>query len=203
MASLRSVLIWAGFAAAIVLPTGIAAFSPFLVYRDPIYIAAGFAGIAAMALILAQPLLAGGHLPGLPAPRGRRVHRWVGIALIVAVVVHVGGLWLTSPPDVMDALLFRAPTMFSLWGVIAMWALIAAALLAAFRRRLRIPVRVWRLGHTAFVSVVVAGGVAHAMLIEGAMGTVSKAILCLLVLVATAKVLVDLRPWKGFTRIRS
>ena len=113
MISLRSTLPWAGLSAAVAIPFGIAATSPLLAWRDPIYIAACFAGVAAMALLLAQPLLAGGYLPGLHGRRGRRVHRWTGIALVAAIAVHVGGLWLTSPPDVKDALLFVSPTPFS------------------------------------------------------------------------------------------
>jgi predicted ferric reductase len=190
---LRAVLIWAGFIAAITVPVAIAMASPLLAYRGPVYIAAGFAGIVALALVLAQPLLAGGYLPGLPARPGRRLHRWVGAALLALIVAHVGGLWLTSAPDVIDALLFESPTSFSAWGVIAMWAAFAAALFAALRGRLGIAPRVWRLGHKALAVVVVIGSVVHALLIEGAMGTVSKAALCALVVAATVKVLVDLR----------
>ena len=122
--------------AAVAIPIGVAATSPLLAWRDPVYIAACLAGVVAMALVLVQPLLAGGYLPGLTLSRGRRVHRWVGLLLVAAVVVHVAGLWLTSPPDVIDALLFTSPTPFSAWGVVAMWAVFAAALLAAARRRL-------------------------------------------------------------------
>lgn len=164
------------------------------------YIAAGFAGIVALALLLFQPLLAAGLMPGLPARKGRRVHRWVGFALVVMVVAHVAGLWLTSPPDVVDALLFDSPTPFSAWGVVAMWAMFAAALLAALRGRLRIGPRVWRLGHTALAIIVVVGTVVHAILVEGAMGTISKAALCLLVLVVLAKAVHDLRAWTLLAR---
>ena len=138
MRSARAILIWAALAAAIGVPIAVAAASPLLAWRDPLYIAAGFAGVIALALMLVQPLLMGGYLPGLPALRGRRAHRWIGGALVVAVVIHVGGLWITSPPDVIDALLFTSPTPFSAWGVIAMWAIFAVALLAALRRRLRL-----------------------------------------------------------------
>jgi predicted ferric reductase len=195
-------LIWAGLAGAVVVPLAVAATSPLLAWRDPIYIVAGFAGVVGLAILLLQPLLAGGSIPGLSALRGRRVHRWTGIALVSAIVIHVVGLWLTSPPDVVDALLFTSPTPFSAWGVIAMWALFGAAVLAALRRRLRIRPSTWRLGHTALAVVVVVGSVVHAMLIEGTMGTVSKAALCVLVLAATAKVLIDLRVWTRLTRRR-
>lgn len=187
MAVARSVLLWAALAAALVWPIVIAATSPLLAWRDPIYIAAGFAGVLALALLLAQPLLAAGWLPGARARRGRRLHAWVGGAVIVAILAHVGGLWLTSPPDVIDALLFRSPTPFAVWGVLAMWAAFAAAIVAAARRRLR--PAVWRVCHLTLVAVVVAGGVAHAWLIEGTMGVVSKAVLCALVVAAAAAVI--------------
>jgi predicted ferric reductase len=198
----RGILIWAGLAAAIAAPVVVAAASPLLAWRDPVYIASGFAGIAALALILLQPLLAGGLLPGLPARPGRRVHAWTGLALVAMVVAHVGGLWLTSAPDVIDALVFESPTPFSVWGVAAMWATFAAAALAALRWRLRLRPAVWRIGHSALAVVIVVGSVVHALLVEGAMGTVSKAAFCALVAVVTAKVLADLRAWTLLTRGR-
>ena len=203
MLPVRAVLIWAALGAAIAVPLAIAATSPLLAWRQPIYIAAGFAGVIAMALILVQPLLAGGYLPGLPARRGRRVHQWIGGLLVASVVLHIAGLWLTSPPDVIDALLFVSPTPFSFWGVTAMWALFAAALLAALRQRLRIRPRFWRLGHTTLVLVVAIGSIVHAMLIEGTMGTLSKTILCALAVAALIKVLMDLRSWTLLTRLKS
>src|SRR3954452_3215155 len=140
--------------------------------------------------MLLQPLLAGGTLPGLPGFRGRRVHRFVGAALVGLLLVHVGGLWITSPPDMIDALLFTSPTPFSPFGVIAMWAILAVALLAVLRRRLRL--RTWRIAHMTLALVIVPGSVVHAMLVEGPMETVSKAALCAVVLGAAIKVVADL-----------
>ena len=117
----------------------------------------------------------------------------VGGALVAALVVHVAGLWITSPPDVIDVLLFRSPTPFAVWGVIAMWAVFATALLAALRRSLRIRPRWWRAGHVSLAVVIVGGVVAHALLIEGTMESISKAVLCTLVVAATVKLLADLR----------
>ena len=182
----RSILPWVALALAVAVPIAVAARSPLLAWREPIYIVGGFAGIVALALLLAQPLLAGGYLPGLAGRRGRRVHRLSGGALLAAVVLHVAGLWLTSPPDVVDALLLRSPTPFSVWGVIAMWAVFAAALLATLRRRLSLGAVRWRRAHKALAAVVVVGTAVHAMRIEGTMGTVSKAALCALALAATA-----------------
>jgi predicted ferric reductase len=144
--------------------------------------------------MLVQPVLAGGTLPGLSGWRGRRAHRWIGGAVVAAVLVHVGGLWITSPPDMIDALLFASPTPFSPFGVIAMWAIFAVAVLAALRRRLRL--RTWRIAHMSLAVVIVAGSVVHAMLVEGTMETVSKVALCVLVLAATVNVMADLRVWR-------
>lgn len=186
-------LIWAALAAAICVPIAFAAASPLLAWRDPVYILAGFAGIIALGLVLVQPLLIAGYLPGLSAYRGRRAHYWIGGALVIAVVVHVAGLWITSPPDMMDALLFASPTPFSPFGVTAMWAIFAVALLAALRRRLGIRPRTWRIAHMFFAVVIVVGSVVHAMLVEGTMETMSKAALCALVFAAIIKVMADLR----------
>src|SRR5215813_2051659 len=177
----RVTLIWALLAAAVCVPIAAAAASPLLEWRGPIYILAGFAGIIALGLVLVQPLLIGGYLPGLSGYRGRRAHHWIGGALVAAVVVHVAGLWITSPPDMIDALTFTSPTPFSPFGVIAMWAIFAAALLAALRRRLRLRPQTWRIAHMSLAVVIVAATVLHAVLIEGAMEMVTKVALCVLV----------------------
>ena len=191
----RVTLIWAALATAVCVPIAAAAASPLLAWRDPIYIAAGFAGIIALGLMLVQPVLIGGYLPGT-AHLGRRVHRWIGGALVMAVVIHVGGFWITSSPDVIDALLFASPTPFSAWGVIAMWAIFAVAFLAALRRRLGLGPRTWRIAHMVLAVLIVVGTVVHGLLIEGTMETVSKAALCALVLAATMKVMADLWVWR-------
>ncbi len=194
------ILIWAALSIALIVPLAVAVASPLLAWRDPIYIGAGFAGVMAMAFLLLQPLLAGGYLPGLPVRRGRRLHGLVGALLTAAVLIHIIGLWLTSPPDVIDALLFRSPTPFSAWGTVAMWAVFATAALALVRRRLRLKPRAWRLCHLTSASVVIVGGVTHAMLIEGTMGTVSKAALCALVIAAAVKAISDQRSRNRPTR---
>lgn len=191
----RVALIWALLVAAVGVPFAASLASPLLAWRDPVYIAAGLAGVAALGLMLVQPILIGNYLPGLTTHRARCAHRWIGGFLVTAVVIHVGGLWITSPPDVIDALLFASPTPFSAWGVIAMWALFATALLAALRRRLRIRPRTWRVCHTALAVVIVAGSVAHSILIEGTMEMMSKAALCVLVVSASVQVMTDLRVW--------
>jgi len=197
MTAARAAAIWAGLAAAIGVPIALAAASDLLAWRGPLYILAGFAGMVALGLVLVQPLLIAGTLPGLSGYRGRRIHHWIGGALAAAVVVHVAGLWITSPPDMIDALLYTSPTPFSPFGVTAMWAIVVVAVLAFFRRRLGL--RAWRTIHMALAAVIVVGGIVHAMLVEGTMETISKAALCALAAVAATKVMVD-RLWRGTPR---
>lgn len=178
-------LIWFVVVAIVAVAVVASAMSPLLEWRQPVYIVAGFAGVVAMVILLLQPLLIAGLLPGLPRSRSRRIHRWVGIVLLMSVVVHVAALWVTSPPDMVDALLFASPTPFSIWGVIAMWAIFISACLVAFRRKLQRYIKYWRWSHRTLAVVIVAGSVLHAMMIDGTMEIISKSLLCMLVLVAT------------------
>ena len=185
--------LWGGVALAIGVPVVLAAFSPQLAWRSPVYIIAGFAGIFAMALLLVQPLLASGLLPGLIGPRARKAHRAIGMLLVALVLLHVAALWQTSPPDMIDALLLRSPTPFSIWGVIAMLCVFASASLVGLRRR--IPLRFWRWGHRFFAVLIVTSSILHAVLIEGTMETTSKFILCAMVSLATLWAISRRRMW--------
>jgi predicted ferric reductase len=196
------ILIWVALAVAIGVPVALAATSEQLAWRGPVYILAGFAGIVALGLVLVQPLLIGGYLAPLSAYRGRRAHHWIGGALVLAVAIHVAGLWITSPPDMIDALTYTSPTPFSPFGVTAMWAIFLVALLAFLRRRLELRPRTWRFIHTPLAIVIVVGSVVHCLLIEGTMETISKAALCAAVLAATVKVMVDLQVWRKRRTLR-
>lgn len=175
-------MIWGTVGLAVTVPIALASQSPYLAWRQPIYISAGYAGIAGLALLLLQPLLAKGALPGLHPMTSRRLHRATGAVLTAAVLLHVIGLWITSPPDVIDALTFRSPTPFSAFGVVAMWACFLAAALALFRRRIR--PKGWRFTHKVLTTIIVTGTIIHALLIEGTMEPISKALLCLIVVAA-------------------
>ena len=63
--------------------------------------------------------------------------------------------------------------------------------LAALRSRLGWRFRLWRLAHGSLALVTILGTVVHALLIEGAMEPVSKAVLCLVALGAA------LAAWRG------
>jgi predicted ferric reductase len=197
---IKAWLIWSAVATAIAVPIVAATLSPLLAWREPVYIVACLAGVAGLGLMLLQPLLIGGFLPGFSPYQARRVHRWTGVLLVAAVIIHVAGLWTTSPPDVIDALLFRSPTPFAAWGVIAMWAIFGVAILVALRQRLGWHPRNWRIAHTVLAAVIVVTTAVHSVLIEGTMETVSKVALCALVIAATLKVIVDRRVWRWGAR---
>lgn len=183
---------WLALSLAVTAPIIAAATSPFLAYRSAVYITGGFAGILALTLLLIQPVLATGLLPGLPRRTARHLHRACGPALILAIATHVAALWLTSPPDVIDALLFRSPTPFSPWGVLAMCTALATAIIAARRHRLR--PHLWRRTHTALAALTVTGSIAHTLLIIGTMEPITKWLLCTLAATATLHAL--RKTWK-------
>jgi len=125
-----------------------------------------------------QPLLAGGSLPGLSKLIQHKMHRYVGGGLIAALVIHLVGLWITSPPDVIDALLFMSATPFSNWGVIAMWSVLITGVLVGFRRKFGLSAAKWRLSHRCLAVVTVIGSVVHTLMIDGTMEFYSKVVLC-------------------------
>jgi len=185
---LRRSGIWLVLTAVAMVPVAAAMQSPLLQWRDLVYIIAGLAGIFALTLLLFQPLLATGALPDLSARHSKRIHRLIGITLVVLVLIHVAGLWLTSPPDVVDALLFVSPAPFSAWGVIAMWGIFVSATLVSARITPRWKPRYRRIVHRFLAGLIVFSTVIHALLIEGTMEPISKAVLCLAILIAATRI---------------
>ncbi|MFO1150552.1 MAG: ferric reductase-like transmembrane domain-containing protein [Alsobacter sp.] len=197
------ILAWASVAAIMVLPVAAAAFSPYLASRSAPYIVGGFAGIVALSALVLQPLLAAGSLAGAQGRTGRRWHRWLGAGIVAAVALHVAGLYLASPDDTIDALLLVSPTPFSVYGVTAMWGIVATALLVLLRPRLRMRYSAWRLIHNGLAAIVVAATVIHALQIEGAMEPRTKWMLCLAALCSTGIVLLNLRILQPFRAWRA
>ncbi len=189
----KTAFIWGALGLLMLTPLLIAAQSPYLAYRNTAYILAGFAGIVALLLLFVQPLLAASHLPGLRPRTSRLWHRATGSLILIAVVVHILGLYLTSPPDALDALMLVAPTPFSLYGAVALYGLVITGLLVTLRRHLPLRVLHWSILHNVLAFVVVISTVMHALLIEGTMGTISKWLTCIAVLAVTVWVLWDVR----------
>jgi hypothetical protein len=179
---------WILAVAVVVVPVAVAVASPLQAYRDPIWIVGGLAGVAGLALLFVQPVLIGNLLPGLHSVQTRPWHRWAGSAVMAMVLLHVGALYVTSPEDITDALLLVSPTPFALYGVIGLVGVVLTALIALVRTRL--PIGLWRAIHVALAAVIVAASVVHAVQIEGVMGEVSKWVLCVFALAATAAVVV-------------
>lgn len=192
--------IWTIIAIAMTAPILAATQSPLLNWRDPIYIGSGFAGIIALSLLLVQPILVSGLLSRLKPATSKRMHHWIGILLLAAVLIHVLGLWITSPPDVIDALTFASPTPFASWGVIAVISLFVLACLGAIRHRMLLPTRVWRLVHSLVAVVLVGCSLAHVLLIEGTMETVTKWGISILIALAITRTLIARRLWRSWLR---
>jgi hypothetical protein len=173
----------------LVCPLILALYSPLLAWRSPVYIGASLAGIVGLMLLLVQPILATGIYLKLPRKRSLKLHHWCGAALFVSVILHVSGLWLTSPPDVIDALTFMSPTPFSLWGVLAMWGAFVTAGLVFWRHKkpTRTPQsrNIWAKAHTALALFITLCTSLHALLIDGTMEPISKIILCGLAVLAS------------------
>lgn len=185
--------IWCAALAALIAPVVLTAASPLQAWRDPAYITGAMAGVIALSLLALQPLLAAGYLPGLARATAQRAHRWLGAALVTCVVVHIGGLYLSSPMDVTDALLLISPTPFSIYGVIATIATALTALLFAGRRWLGLRPSLWRILHNGLALVVVGATVVHALMIDGAMGYWSKWIIAVMALAAATITVAHLR----------
>ena len=184
-------------------PALIATTSPFLAYRKATHIVAGFAGIVCLSFFLIQPLLAVGCLPGLHRSQQRKWHRRIGAAIVICVLLHVGFLFVTSPVDATDALLFAAPTPFSVYGVVAMWGVVLTAFLVMLRGRLGVTYPTWRLIHNGLALVVVVATVIHALEIEGAMEAISKWALCAVVLLTAGITILDQFAIKPLSRLRA
>ena len=193
MTSAKGRLVWGVIATLMIGPIVLAAVSPYLAYRNPAYIVGGFAGIVGLALFIIQPLLSAGFPPDASPTKRRRWHQWTGSILISCVMLHLGGLYVTSPQDTLDALLLVSPTPFSLYGVVAMWTTLLIVALVLLKRRMGLRPPVWQLIHSSLALVIVFATVIHALQIEGTMEAISKWILCVAALMISAFVAV--RHW--------
>ena len=113
--------------------------------------------------------------------------------LVAAVVLHVGGLWITSPPDVIDALTFTSATPFSVWGVLAMWFLFIAAVLVVLRNRLGLAPKTFKVLHKTLVTLIVLGSILHVIPIDGAMEPVTKSVILIVLAAALGNALIRTR----------
>lgn len=181
-------LVWAAVLLIAASPVAVAAASPLLRGRDLVWVFGGMAGVVALSLLFVQPLLASAWLPGTRGRTGIAWHRLTGALALGLVLAHVGGLYVYSPEDIADALLLVAPTPFSLYGVTGLATLSLAALVGFSRRRVRLPPGVWRGLHLCIAAVAACASVIHAWMIEGAMGEITKGMVCAATVVSTLAV---------------
>ena len=117
------------------------------------------AAVAVSVLVL-QPLLAG---------TGRVTrHRLMGAVALVMVLVHVGALFVESPSDALFAMSPDGPTRARM-ALVATIALLAVVALGALKERLPLSIATWRILHAYLAVVVLALGIGHALLTDGAL----------------------------------
>ena len=126
------------------------------------------AGAIAAGALGIQPLLAA----------GRRIarHQLAGAVILTLVLIHVGALVVESPEDAWFAMSPDGPTRARM-ALIATIALILAVTLGALRGRLRWHPTTWRVLHGYLAVVVIALGLGHALLTDGALDGAGTAVL--------------------------
>jgi predicted ferric reductase len=131
-------------------------------------------GAIAAGVLGLQPLLA----------LGRRVawHRVVGAVVLALVLVHVGALVVESPSDAWFAMSPDGPTRARM-ALIATIALVLGVALGLLRGRLRWHPTTWRVLHGYLAAVVIALGLGHALLTDGALDGAGTVVLVALMVV--------------------
>ena len=168
----RRTLALGGAAAAVVaVPLSLALTDRHLAGASAALVVATATGTLAASGLAIQPLLA----------RRRRIgrHQILGAILLGLVLVHVGALFVESPEDAWFALSPDGPTRarMALFATIALFGVVA---LGALRTRLPIAAGTWRLLHAYLALVVIALGVGHAVLTDGALDDAGTGVLLLL-----------------------
>ena len=157
--------------AAVALPLSLALTDRHLAGASPALVLSTIAGTLAASALAIQPLLA----------RRRRIarHQIVGVVVLSLVLVHVGALFVEAPDDAWFALSPDGPTRARM-ALIATLALCGVVALGALRARLPLGAGTWRLLHAYLAVVVIALGIGHAVLTDGALDDAGTAVLLVL-----------------------
>ena len=171
MAEPRTAALLVAAAVVVALPLGLALTDRHLAGASAALVLSTAAGTLAASALALQPLLA----------RRRRIgrHQMLGVAVLCLVLVHVGALFAESPGDAWFALSPDGPTRARM-ALIATIALLGVVALGALRARLPISPGTWRLLHAYLAVVVIALGIGHAVLTDGALDGVGTTILLVL-----------------------
>jgi len=160
MADLRAIGLVVAAGTVVALPLSLALSDRHLADASTALILSTVAGTLAASALAMQPLLA----------RRRRIarHQLLGAVVLGLVLVHVGALFVESPADAWFALSPDGPTRARM-ALIATVALLAVVALGALRSRLPLAPATWRLLHAYLAVVVIALGIGHAVLTDGAL----------------------------------
>ena len=171
MADGRTLGLGAAAGAVVAVPVTLALTDRHLAGASAALVLSTLAGTLAVSAVAVQPLLA----------RGRRIarHQILGTVAVTLVVVHVGALFVEAPDDAWFALSPDGPTRARM-ALIATIALFAVVALGALRPRLPISAPTWRVLHAYLALVVIALGIGHAILTDGALDDAGTAVLLIL-----------------------
>ncbi|MDP8968011.1 MAG: hypothetical protein M3N04_05370 [Actinomycetota bacterium] len=160
MVERRTLALGAGAVAVAALPVTLALTDRHLAGASPALVLSTSAGALAVSALAIQPLLA----------RGRRIarHQILGSVALSLVLVHVAALFVEAPDDAWFAMSPDGPTRARM-ALIATIALFGVVALGALRTRLPIGAWTWRVLHAYLAVVVIALGVGHAVLTDGAL----------------------------------
>ncbi len=134
---------------------------------------------AALVLSTATGAVAAGALglqPLLAASRRIARHQLLGVVVLALVLVHVGALVAESPGDAWFAMSPDGPTRARM-ALIATVALALTVALGTLRGRLRWHPTTWRVLHAYLAVVVIALGLGHALLTDGALDGLGTVVL--------------------------
>ena len=168
MAERRRAAVLAAVIAVAAVPAALALTDRHLAGASVALVVSTTAGALAVSALALQPLLAA----------GRRIarHRLLGAVAFALVLLHVGALFVESPDDAWFAMSPDGPTRARM-ALIATIALAGAVTLGVLRNRLPLGAGTWRGLHAYLAVVVLALGIGHAVLTDGALDDLGTAVL--------------------------
>ncbi len=171
MADWRALAFAAGVVAVVAVPLALALTDRHLAGASSALVLSTTAGALAVSALVVQPLL---------AREGRIArHQILGAVALVLVLVHVGALFAESSEDAWFAISPDGPTRARM-ALIATIALFGVVTLGALRTRLPLGAATWRVLHAYLAVVVIALGIGHAVLTDGALDDAGTTVLIVL-----------------------
>ena len=171
MADRRAVAFGATAVAVAVVPVALAVTDRHLAGASAALVLSTTAGALAASTLVVQPLLACGRVIAR--------HQILGAVAFALVLVHVGALFAEAPDDAWFAMSPDGPTRARM-ALIATIALFGVVALGVLRDRLPLGAATWRVLHAYLAVVVIALGLGHAVLTDGALDDAGTTVLVLL-----------------------